>query len=113
VIRAKRVNGWRLVIFAGLTAVLLIGVFWLRSAQTSSSDRQLCRKIDRLDAALFGAVSSSKPPKPGEYGYAYWRTHHKTEPFGAPGGKPSPALIALLKSAACDPSNLPSQGGKP
>lgn len=111
-IRAKRVNGWRLVIFAALSGLLLIGVFWLRAAQTSSSDRQLCRKIDRLDAALVAFVSSSRAPKPGDYGYAYWTTHHKTEPTGAP-GKPPQALLELLRAAACDPSNLPSQGGKP
>jgi hypothetical protein len=111
--RRPKINGWRLVAGAFLTGCLLVGAFWLRSHQTSSSDAKLCRKIDKLDAALLAFVSSQKAPQPGEYGYDYWRTHHKSEPIGAPGGKPPKGLVALLRAAACDPKNLPSTGGKP
>lgn len=93
------------------TALLIVGVFWLRAYQTTASDAKLCRKIDRLDALFYGYVTRSKPLKPGQYGYAYWKAHHESEPLGAPGGKPSPELVALLKSAACDPKNLPSNKG--
>lgn len=91
------------------TGLLLVGVFWVRAHQTAASDARLCRKVDRLDAAFFAFVTHSKPPKPGQYGYDYWKSHHKSEPVGAPGGSPPPGLVALLKSAACDPSNLPSK----
>jgi hypothetical protein len=102
-------------LFVGAIAVglLVVGIFWWRAHQTGATDARLCRKVDRLGSALFVFVSSQKPPKPGDYGYAYWRTHHRSEPVGAPGGKPPPALLALLRSAACDPANLPSTGGKP
>jgi hypothetical protein len=111
--RKRKVNGWRLVVFALVTGTLLIVIFWIRSIQTSRSDAALCRKVDKLDAAIIAFVSTQKAPKPGEYGYAYWTDHHKTEPTGAPGGKPPKELVSLLRQAACDVHNLPSQGGRP
>lgn len=104
-----------LLLFLGAVAagLLVVVVVFVRAHQTASSDAKLCRKVDRLDAALLAFVSKSKPLRPGQYGYAYWLSHHKTERIGAPGGPPPQALVKLLKSAACDPANLPSQGGKP
>lgn len=109
----KIIRRWQgiAVFFAVLfAATLLVSFFVWRAYQTTRSDVVICKKIDRLDAALIAIVSHSTAPKIGQYGFTYWKSHHLTEPDGAPGGVPPAAVIKALRLAACDPDNLPSKG---
>jgi hypothetical protein len=99
-------NGGKLVVLAIFTGVVLTGVLAVRALQTNRIDRQVCTKIDRLDNALIAIVQGAVVvPKPGDYGYTYYRTHPR-EAASLRAGKPTAAQLATLRAAACDPSNI-------
>lgn len=102
----RRLNGTKLILVCLLSGLAIPSVLWYRSHVTAQADRRVCVKIDRLDTALLAIVRRQPAPKPGDYGYAYWRAHHNREPNGAPGGPPAAGIIAALEKAACDPSNI-------
>lgn len=105
----------RLFLITIASGAVIVGLLWARAHQTASSDVKICRKVDELDRALLGILRrAQKPLTPGEYGYAYWRAHPE-EKLGRPGTKSTKGQLAEgladLRSAACNPRNLPSTGG--
>lgn len=85
-----------------------------RAKETTAADARLCNKVDKLDVALINIVAASaQAPKPGEYGYAYFKAHpEEASSKGRLHGQVDKAILKL-RSAACDPSNLPTAGKGP
>lgn len=80
-----------------------------RAHQTTAADARLCRKVDRLDLALIHIVEAgAKPPKPGAYGYDYYKTHPSEATTLRRAGSQADAAVDELRKAACDPKNLPT-----
>jgi hypothetical protein len=103
--RMQRMNGHRLVYAAVFAGVLVGVVIFLRSWQTNEADRSICKDVDRLEQVLERIViAGAVPPKPGEYGYAYWKAHPE-EAANRP--RLTVAQIQTLREGACDPDSLP------
>lgn len=68
---------------------LLVGVFWFRGFEQASINDKICRKVDRLDAAIIHMIRTPQriPPTPARQ-------------------RVLDRIVADLEAAACDPQNL-------
>jgi hypothetical protein len=98
------------VVVAVSLAAFLMATGLLISRIKNGRDQRvtICRKVDRLDSALILFVRKPLvPDKPGQPGYRYYHDIAPDEAKTLRTGKQSQVLLRLLRSAACDPSNLP------
>lgn len=113
--KAPRRDGWKLLALCLATGVLIGVVLFWRAHQTAATDRAICLKVDRLDAALVAIITANyAPARPGEPLFDYY-AHHPRERATLVGGQ-SEGLrkaLGLLIKAACDPDRLPAVRGSP
>lgn len=99
-----------------LIAGLLVGLsIFYRAHLNAETASQICLKVDRLNAALITLTSSyGAPTRPGEPFFDYFQSHPGERATLVAGqAEQTKKALRILRSAACDPSELPAVRGAP